>query len=136
MTASEPILPPLTFDQRLTAIEHRLTAAPEAVSVKTLLERLRLGQEAETTLLRTLSPWQLINDTYYRNSMGGKCRYQIRLTLCGHLSVHFDGRENGGEMRDGFWRLGKGRKPAELLQWADILLRMTEFRLAETQEIG
>jgi len=45
------------FGDRLAAIETLVIARPDAVSVKTLEERVKLGKEATEELHKTLLPW-------------------------------------------------------------------------------
>ena len=66
----------MTLEERLSSVEALLTAAPAAVSVDTLIERVRLGKEAQVELARTLRPWDVHKsgigspDRFYRNSAG------------------------------------------------------------------
>ena len=47
----------LTIEERLVALESRLTAAPPTLSVAALMQRVQLGTEAAAELHKTLLTW-------------------------------------------------------------------------------
>lgn len=96
----------MTLVERLEAIESLLTAAPPAVSVDTLIERVRLGGEAKVELARTLRPWGVHKsspgspDRFHRYSAGtgesaalyvpegaGETRYILLVGTYAHPSI-------------------------------------------------
>lgn len=74
----------MSIETRLAAIEALITAAPPAVSVETLLERVRLGEAATKELTRALSPWkeeqsQSQPTRFHRQSVNGRNHYVVHV---------------------------------------------------------
>ena len=86
-----------TLEDRLTALETLVTAAPPALSVDTLRERVKLGDAAKAELSRTLLPWQTQNVTnspprFYRTSADGSNSYTVFVPagIIGETRYHID----------------------------------------------
>ena len=113
-----------TLESRLTALEALTTAAPEALSVATLQERVKLGDVAKTSLERTLRPWTAKEGgeypTLHRDAVAGATT--VSLDRFGTLTVR---RQFGLELR---WEVGTEDR-SEMIRRADLLLTMAQFRL-------
>ena len=115
------------FGDRLTALESLVTAAPPAVSVATLLERVRLGEVAKAALERTLSPWdRSTTNILRRHSLAGRTSVELTarpymLTVRYHMSA-----------LDSRWPLGTD-ETEEAERRSDLLLAMAGFRLETAQ---
>ena len=116
-----------TLEDRLTALETLVTAAPPALSVDTLRERVKLGDAAKAELSRTLSPWAAKESgeyaTLYREAMSGTT--EVSLNRFGVLTVR---RQFGLELR---WEVGTQDR-SEMIRRADLLLVVAEYRLEST----
>ena len=116
-----------TLEDRLTTLEALVTAAPPALSVATLQERVKLGDAAKAELSRTLSPWAAKESgeyaTLYREAMSGTT--EVSLNRFGVLTVR---RQFGLELR---WEVGTQDR-SEMIRRADLLLVVAEYRLEST----
>lgn len=124
----------MDIEQRLSALEALNKAAPAAVSVDTLLERVKLGKEATAELSRTLKSWSRHEESdgrpprffrychrdsgaslYVPQGIRGETRY--------HLTCEADGQKLAIRIEC------DPTDTARVLQLADVALAIGGFRL-------
>lgn len=112
-----------TLEQRLSEIESLIKASPDAVSVTTLEERVKLGDAAKLALSRTLSAWdRSTTSVLRRHSLAGRTSVELNSSPY-TLTVRYD-----HSALDSRWPLGTDDAD-EAERRANLLLAMAQFRL-------
>ena len=124
-----------TLEDRLTTLEALVTAAPPALSVATLQERVKLGDAAKAELSRTLLPWQTHSVTgspprFYRTSADRRNSYTVFVPagIIGETRYHL-GSERSASPQIELRIECDPADTARVMQLADLVLAIAGFRL-------
>jgi hypothetical protein len=124
-----------TLEDRLTALETLVTAAPPALSVDTLRERVKLGDAAKVELSRTLLPWKAEHSEgrpprFFRRSADGRNDYRVYVPegIIGETRYHI-GADPYAKPQIQLRIECDPADTARVMQLADLVFAIAGFRL-------